>query len=92
MLLWLAAILNSPLGQAWIAVTSSPRGLTNEVLESLPLPDKFDPWFYDYKVEVPASVSKITVTPTAMSNKITSMKLNGKLIEPVVLHVPATGS
>lgn len=42
-LLWLAAILNSPLGQAWIAVTSSPRGLTNEVLESLPLPDKFDP-------------------------------------------------
>ncbi|MBP7110323.1 MAG: S-layer homology domain-containing protein [Firmicutes bacterium] len=45
------------------------------------LPDKFDPWTYDYKVEVPASVSKITVTPTAMSNKITSMKLNGKPIE-----------
>ncbi len=54
------------------------------------LPDKLDPWFYDYKVEVPAANSKIVVTPTAMSNKITSMKVNGKLIEnrtPVTVDV-----
>jgi hypothetical protein len=41
-LLWLTAILNSAFGQAWIAVTSSPRGLTNEALESLPLPGSYD--------------------------------------------------
>lgn len=57
MLLWLAAILNSPLGQAWIAITSSPRGLTNEVLESLPLPSRLDQRIPDL-VEATRSVER----------------------------------
>jgi glyoxylase-like metal-dependent hydrolase (beta-lactamase superfamily II) len=41
------------------------------------LPHKFDPWTYAYDITVPADRSTITVTPTAMSRKIASMKLNG---------------
>ncbi len=45
------------------------------------LPNKFDPWTYAYDIRVPSANSSITVTPIAMSNKITSMKLNGTLIQ-----------
>jgi glyoxylase-like metal-dependent hydrolase (beta-lactamase superfamily II) len=44
------------------------------------LPNKFDPWTYSYMVKVPAGTSSITITPTAMSNKITSMKINGTVV------------
>ena len=46
------------------------------------LPNKFDPWTYSYDVKVPAANKNITITPTAMSRKITSMKLNGDAIKP----------
>ncbi len=41
------------------------------------LPNKFDPWTYVYTVNVPAGTSSIVIKPTAMSNKISSMKVNG---------------
>jgi glyoxylase-like metal-dependent hydrolase (beta-lactamase superfamily II) len=44
------------------------------------LPNKFDPWTYAYDVAVPEAHATITVTPTAMSRKIISMKLNGAAI------------
>jgi len=41
------------------------------------LPNKFDPWIYAYTINVPTATSSITIKPTAMSNKIKSMKVNG---------------
>lgn len=41
------------------------------------LPNKFDPWTYAYTINVPTATNSITIKPTAMSNKITSMKVNG---------------
>jgi hypothetical protein len=39
LLLWLAAILNSPVAQAWVAVNSPPRSSALEVFMRLPLPE-----------------------------------------------------
>nr|WP_315225177.1 cadherin-like beta sandwich domain-containing protein [uncultured Albidiferax sp.] len=41
------------------------------------LANKFDPWTTAYTVNVPAGSTSLVVKPTAMSNKITSMKVNG---------------
>ncbi len=46
------------------------------------LPNKFDPWTYAYDVKVPAGGKTITVAPTPMSGKVTSMKVNGAVLEP----------
>jgi hypothetical protein len=40
--LWLTAVFNSPIGHAWIAMTSAPRGLQEEVIRSLPVPQAYD--------------------------------------------------
>jgi glyoxylase-like metal-dependent hydrolase (beta-lactamase superfamily II) len=45
------------------------------------LPNKFDPWTYDYAIKVPAANKSITIVPVSMSTKIKSMTLNGKAIE-----------
>lgn len=50
------------------------NGVPNKV------PNKFDPWTYAYVVNVPAGTRSITVQPTAMSNNIASMKVNGAAI------------
>ncbi len=44
------------------------------------LPDKFDPWTFDYVIKVPASNDKITIIPTTMSTKVTEIRLNGNAI------------
>jgi len=41
------------------------------------LSNKFDPWTTAYTVNVPTGTNSIVLTPTALSNKITSMKVNG---------------
>jgi hypothetical protein len=41
---------------------------------------KFDPWTYDYVIQVPAGTRSITLTPRAMSNKVRAMKLDGEAI------------
>ena len=40
----------------------------------------FDPWKYAYTINVPAATSSITIKPTALSSKITSMKVNGTTV------------
>ena len=44
------------------------------------VPNKFDPWTYAYTINVPTATNSITFKPTAMSNKITSMKVNGSAL------------
>ncbi|MDR7378135.1 hypothetical protein J2X19_002814 [Rhodoferax ferrireducens] len=41
------------------------------------LPNKFDPWTTGYTINVPTGTTSIVLKPTAMSNKISSMKVNG---------------
>jgi hypothetical protein len=54
-------------------------GVTMSVPNSLP--NKFDPWTYNYTIKVPEANKSITIVPTSMSTKIKSMTLNGKAIE-----------
>jgi glyoxylase-like metal-dependent hydrolase (beta-lactamase superfamily II) len=44
------------------------------------LPDKFDPWTFNYTIKVPAANKKITIIPTTMSTKVTEVRLNGNLV------------
>jgi hypothetical protein len=43
--------------------------------------DRFDPWTYEYTVRVPAGQRSVSVRPTAMSNRIRSMKVNGTAVK-----------
>lgn len=44
------------------------------------LPNKFDPWTYEYTIKVPKSRRSITIIPTTMSTRVQSITLNGKNI------------
>lgn len=44
------------------------------------IPNKFVPYEFDYEVKVPAGQSTVTFTPTAMSERITSIQVNGKTV------------
>ncbi len=44
------------------------------------LANKFDPWTYAYAVKVPAGTANLVIKPTAMSNKISAMKVNGAAV------------
>ena len=44
------------------------------------LPNKFDPWTFNYAIKVPQASRSITIVPVSMSTKIKSMTLNGKAI------------
>jgi len=44
------------------------------------LENRFNPWSYDYTINVPESNESITIIPTTMSTKVKSIKLNGKEI------------
>jgi hypothetical protein len=48
-----------------------------EITVNNELPDKFDPWTYDYVIEVPEANDKITIIPTTMSTKVSGIRLNG---------------
>jgi len=41
------------------------------------LPNKFDPWTYAYTVNAPPGTTSLFIRPTAMSNRISAMKVNG---------------
>ena len=41
------------------------------------LPNKFDPWNYDYVIKVPETTNSITFIPTTMSTRVRSITLNG---------------
>jgi glyoxylase-like metal-dependent hydrolase (beta-lactamase superfamily II) len=41
------------------------------------LPNKFDPWSYDYTINVPKANNSISMIPTTMSTKVKSITVNG---------------
>ena len=45
------------------------------------LPNKFDPWTYDYTILVPKKNHKITIIPTTMSTNVQSIRINGKKVD-----------
>lgn len=45
------------------------------------LPDRFDPWTYEYTVRVPSGQRTVKLRPTAMSNRIRSLKVNGAAVK-----------
>jgi hypothetical protein len=47
------------------------NGTTNKIS------NKFDPWTYAYTVNIARGTSSILIKPTAMSNNISAMKVNG---------------
>ncbi len=53
-------------------------GVTKSVTNSLP--NKFDPWNYNYTIKVPAANASIKIVPTSMSTRITSMTINGTAV------------
>jgi hypothetical protein len=59
----------------WAAPASAANGGVEHKLSN-----KFDPWTYAYTVKVGASVGSITIKPTPMSTKATSLKVNGSVI------------
>lgn len=44
------------------------------------LANKFDPWTYAYTINVTSGTNSILIKPTAMSNNISSMKVNGTAV------------
>ena len=44
------------------------------------LPNKFDPWTYDYVITVPEENSSITIVPVTMSTRVQSITLNGAAV------------
>jgi len=44
------------------------------------LPNLFDPWTYNYTVNIAPGTTDITVIPTTMSTKVTSIKINGQSV------------
>ena len=43
--------------------------------------NKFDPWTYAYTVKVPPGTRSLLIKPTAMSNRVRSMKVDGKAVK-----------
>lgn len=41
------------------------------------IPNKFNPWVYDYEVVVPEGASSLTVIPTTMSTRVKSIAIDG---------------
>jgi hypothetical protein len=53
----------------------------NNIAVNNSLPNKFDPWSYDYMIEVPKSNDAITLIPTTMSTMVKSIRINGKKVD-----------
>lgn len=51
-----------------------------EITVPTALENRFDPWIFEYTINVPKSNKTITVIPTTMSTRVTSIKLNGEEI------------
>jgi len=44
------------------------------------LANKFDPWTYSYAVKLASGSSSLVIKPTAMSNKVSAMRVNGAAV------------
>ncbi len=45
------------------------------------LPNKFDPWTYNYIIDVPTGNDTITIIPTTMSTQVQSIEINGEQVD-----------
>lgn len=59
-------------GSLWPAAGQVPNTLSN----------KFNPWVYDYKINVPAGTASIKVAPIPLSSKVKRIAINGSSIAP----------
>jgi glyoxylase-like metal-dependent hydrolase (beta-lactamase superfamily II) len=59
-------------GTLWPATGPVPNSLGN----------KFNPWVYDYTINVPAGTTNITIAPTPLSSKVKKLTVNGTAILP----------
>ncbi len=66
-------------GSLWPAAGPVPNSLRN----------KFNPWVFNYKVNVPAGAMSIAVTPVPLSSKVKKITVNGSLVLPGT-SVPVT--
>jgi glyoxylase-like metal-dependent hydrolase (beta-lactamase superfamily II) len=55
------------------------------------LPNKFNPWVYNYTVNVPANTMTIGVAPIPLSSKVQKLSVNGNPILPGTV-VPVSGA
>lgn len=53
----------------------------NTITVNNSLSNKFDPWSYNYIIEVPKSNDNITLIPTTMSTQVKSIRINGKKVD-----------
>lgn len=66
---------------SWAAPSKSFSWNGENIVVENSLPNKFDPWYYEYTIRVPEEQEEITVIPTTMSTKVKSIRLNGKQVE-----------
>lgn len=63
---------------------AEPRSFSwagNTITVNNSLQNKFDPWTYDYTIEVPKSNENITIIPTTMSTNVKTIRINGKKVD-----------
>lgn len=52
-----------------------------EITVNNSLPNRFDPWTYEYTINVPKNNNEITIIPTTMSTKVKFIRINGKKVD-----------
>lgn len=73
-LTWAAANTQVTLadGTLWPTTGPVPNSLRN----------KFNPWVYDYRINVPAGTTSISVSPIPLSTKVKQITINGNVVLP----------
>jgi glyoxylase-like metal-dependent hydrolase (beta-lactamase superfamily II) len=71
---WAAANTQTTLpdGSLWPTSGPVPNSLAN----------RFNPWVYSYKVNVPSGTTSITVTPVPLASKVKQVTINGNAVLP----------
>lgn len=64
----------------WAPASEPFEWAGNTLIVPNSLPDKFDPWSFDYIIEVPEANDEITFIPTTMSTRIRSIKIDGNSV------------
>jgi hypothetical protein len=59
-------------GTLWPTTGPVPNSLRN----------KFNPWVYDYRINVPAGTTTISVAPIPLSTKVKQISVNGTFVLP----------
>lgn len=65
---------------AWAGPSTFTFGGSRMTVENS-LPNMFDPWSFEYEINVPEENDTITITPTTMSTQVKRIRLNGKQVD-----------